>query len=76
MRRSPSLKRMKNLMPQKRLVRLNASTSEDETSVDGAMAYVTEITSEEEAQPQAYATSTKTPMFLDPVGKAYALADS
>eukprot|EP00971_Amphidinium_carterae_P057880 1144757-Amphidinium_carterae.1 len=40
------------------------------------MAYVTEISSEEEAQPHAYATTTKTPMFLDPAGKAYALADS
>eukprot|EP00971_Amphidinium_carterae_P167302 3315143-Amphidinium_carterae.1 len=40
------------------------------------MAFVTEVTSEEEVQPQAYATNTKTPMFLDPTGKAYALADS
>eukprot|EP00971_Amphidinium_carterae_P044988 884775-Amphidinium_carterae.1 len=51
------------------------STSE-ESSVKGAMAFVTEISSEEEAQPQACATTTKTPMFLDPAGKAYALADS
>eukprot|EP00971_Amphidinium_carterae_P070065 1386451-Amphidinium_carterae.1 len=40
------------------------------------MAFVTEVTSEEDVQPQAYATNTKTPMFLDPAGKAYALADS
>eukprot|EP00971_Amphidinium_carterae_P088631 1753751-Amphidinium_carterae.1 len=39
------------------------------------MAVITDVTSEEE-QPQAFATTTKTPMFLDPVGKAYALADS
>eukprot|EP00971_Amphidinium_carterae_P210581 4178620-Amphidinium_carterae.1 len=51
------------------------STSE-ESSVEGAMAFVTEVASEEQVQPQAYATTTKTPMFLDPAGKAYALADS
>eukprot|EP00971_Amphidinium_carterae_P132508 2624510-Amphidinium_carterae.1 len=39
------------------------------------MAVITDVTSEEN-QPQAYATATKTPMFLDPAGKAYALADS
>eukprot|EP00971_Amphidinium_carterae_P205416 4076678-Amphidinium_carterae.1 len=30
----------------------------------------------EEKQPQAYATKTKTPMLLEPAGKAYALANS
>eukprot|EP00971_Amphidinium_carterae_P311378 6188878-Amphidinium_carterae.1 len=40
------------------------------------MAFVTEVTSEEESQPQAHATATKMPMFLDPAGKAYASADS
>eukprot|EP00971_Amphidinium_carterae_P050343 991896-Amphidinium_carterae.1 len=51
-------------------------SSSEESSVEGAMAFVTEVTSEEETQPQAHATTTKTPMFLDPAGKAYALADS
>eukprot|EP00971_Amphidinium_carterae_P254211 5046690-Amphidinium_carterae.1 len=40
------------------------------------MAVISEVTSEEEEEPQAFATTTKTPMFLDPAGKAYALADS
>eukprot|EP00971_Amphidinium_carterae_P145663 2886804-Amphidinium_carterae.1 len=39
------------------------------------MAVITDVTSEEN-QPQAYATAAKTPMFLDPAGKAYAFADS
>eukprot|EP00971_Amphidinium_carterae_P184156 3656470-Amphidinium_carterae.2 len=51
-------------------------SSSEESSVEGAMAVITEVTSEEDQpQPQAYATATKTPMFLDPAGKAYALAD-
>eukprot|EP00971_Amphidinium_carterae_P085483 1691270-Amphidinium_carterae.1 len=53
------------------------SSSED-SSIGGAMAILSNDTCDAvaEERPQAYAAKTKTPMFLDPASKAYALADS